>query len=83
MNGDLYAREIELLNCKYVAEQIRRETIERENYWAVILGLVPKRDGNQWFVLFGDDLQSGVSGWGDTPEDAIVDFDRAMKVPAK
>lgn len=32
-------------------------------------------DGNQWCALYGDDLQSGVCGFGDTPELAQADFD--------
>ena len=33
-------------------------------------------DGNQWCVLYGENLQSGVSGFGDTPEKAALDFDK-------
>ena len=33
-------------------------------------------DGNQWCALYGDDLQSGIAGVGDTPEKAALDFDR-------
>jgi hypothetical protein len=33
------------------------------------------RDGNQWCALFGEDLQSGVAGFGDSPADAMRDFD--------
>jgi hypothetical protein len=34
-------------------------------------------DGNQWCALFGDNLQDGVSGFGDSPELAYLDFDRS------
>lgn len=34
-------------------------------------------DGNQWCALYGDDLQSGVAGFGDSPELAMYDFDVA------
>ena len=34
------------------------------------------RDGNQWCALLGDDLQSGICGFGDSPADAMWDFDR-------
>lgn len=34
-------------------------------------------DGNQWCALYGDDLQSGVAGFGDTPADAMREFDKA------
>ena len=32
-------------------------------------------DGNQWCALYGDDLQSGVAGFGDTPAKAAQQFD--------
>ena len=34
-------------------------------------------DGNQWCALYGDDLQSGVAGFGSSPYAAMRDFDRA------
>lgn len=33
-------------------------------------------DGNQWCALYGEDLQDGVAGFGDSPADAMRDFDR-------
>jgi hypothetical protein len=35
------------------------------------------KDGNQWCALYGENLQDGVAGFGDTPEQAMADFDRA------
>jgi hypothetical protein len=35
-------------------------------------------DGNMWCALLGDDLQSGVSGFGDTPDKAMAAFDQAF-----
>lgn len=34
-------------------------------------------DGNKWCALYGDNLQDGVAGFGQSPADAIWDFDRA------
>lgn len=34
-------------------------------------------DGNQWCALYGENLQEGVSGFGDSPALAYADFDRA------
>lgn len=34
-------------------------------------------DGDQWCALYGDNLQDGVAGFGDTPEAAMRAFDRA------
>jgi len=31
-------------------------------------------DGNQWCVLYGDDLQSGIAGFGKSPHLAVMDF---------
>lgn len=33
-------------------------------------------EGNQWCALLGDNLQDGVSGFGDSPADAMWDFDK-------
>ena len=33
-------------------------------------------DGNQWCALYGENLQDGVAGFGDSPADAMNDFDR-------
>ena len=32
-------------------------------------------DGNQWCALYGEDLQRGVAGFGDSPALAMHDFD--------
>ena len=41
-------------------------------------------EGNQWCALYGDNLQDGVAGFGDSPEIAMWDFDKAWsaKMPA-
>lgn len=36
-------------------------------------------DGDQWCALYGDNLQEGVAGFGDTPADAMEAFDEAWK----
>lgn len=36
-------------------------------------------DGAQWCALYGQDLQNGVAGFGETPEKAMADFDAAWK----
>lgn len=32
-------------------------------------------DGNQWCVLYGENIQEGVCAFGDTPDDASRKFD--------
>lgn len=45
--------------------------------------LKPKlfKDGNQWCALYGDNLQEGVAGFGDTPHKAMLNFDTEMNKP--
>lgn len=38
-------------------------------------------DGDTWCALFGEDIQSGVSGWGRTPDEAMKAFDLAWVEP--
>lgn len=33
-------------------------------------------DGDQWCCLYGDNLQNGVAGFGDSPDKAYRDFDK-------
>ena len=42
-------------------------------------------DGNQHFVLYGENLQEGITGFGDTLYKAILDFNKAFhkEVPQK
>ena len=35
------------------------------------------KDGSAWIACLGDNLQVGVVGTGDTPDEAMRDFDRA------
>lgn len=34
-------------------------------------------DGDMWCALYGDDLASGVAGFGKTPAEAMYEFDAA------
>ena len=38
-------------------------------------------DGNQWCALYGENIQDGVAGFGDSPEDAMKAFDEAWTTP--
>lgn len=37
-------------------------------------------DGNKWCALYGDDLMEGVAGFGDSPAEAMLDFDRNWNI---
>lgn len=66
------------VNELYAAAIDKRRGDERKSRWVVALGLEPMRDGDQWLFLWGENLQEGVSGFGDTPEAAAEAFDFAM-----
>jgi len=38
------------------------------------------RDGSKWCALFGDNLQEGVAGFGNSPAEAMWDFDKQWHV---
>lgn len=40
-------------------------------------------DGNHWCVLLGDNIQEGISGFGDTPYLAILEFNKAFNTPVE
>lgn len=53
--------------------------VERKEYNLVaLLNLTPFLDGNAWCILWGENLQVGIAGFGDTPYEAVLDFNRAM-----
>jgi hypothetical protein len=56
------------------------ETIQNEHTRPSVL-MRPKiyMDGDAWCALYGDNLQDGVAGFGDTPEKAMLAFDAAWK----
>ena len=66
-----------------------RSTIEHQERLNTIIGeqelqmvkawnLIPYKDGDQWCVLLGEDLQVGICGFGETPYKAILDFNSNM-----
>lgn len=61
-------------------ERFERELAEAERLRPFML-LRPRLypDGNQWCALYGDNLQDGVAGFGDTPEEAAKAFDDAWR----
>jgi hypothetical protein len=60
----------------HAAAQIRLSMAEEAQEVNLVSMLKPAItiDGNQWCVLYGKDLQSGVAGFGDSPAQAARDF---------
>lgn len=52
--------------------------------YALFALLKPKvvKDGNQWCVLYGEDLQGGIAGFGDTIHEAVLDFNKQFHIRA-
>lgn len=69
--GFLHARASEIVSIDCDAADRRRQ-------WATVLGLMPYRDGDRWCVSTGGDRETAVCGFGDTPELAIWEFEKAM-----
>jgi len=44
-----------------------------------ILKTTLQKDGNRWCALYGNDLQSGIAGFGDSPHEAILNWVKEMK----
>jgi hypothetical protein len=70
-----YATEQSILNAQWNAAY-SAELVELERKRPFML-LRPRMfpDGDQWCALYGDNLQEGVAGFGDTPDKASRDFD--------
>jgi hypothetical protein len=63
----------------YLQQLIAIET-ERATFLSrpsVMLGVVPKLDGNRWCALLGSNLMDGIAGLGDSPNEAMWAFDKA------
>ena len=61
---------VAVLNGEYSSWQTPFEV------WLCIqsLGIKPYKDGNQWCYLYGDNIQDGICGFGETIRDAALDF---------
>lgn len=59
------------------AALIQRENALRAGSPSYMLRPKLSVDGNQWCALFGESIQDGLAGFGNSPEEAYADFDRA------
>ena len=57
-----------------VKEEFLRAAAEQQRPFMLLRPAI-SIDGNQWCALYGENLQDGVAGFGDTPADAANDFD--------
>lgn len=71
-----YASEQAILNTQWNAAAIACANEEERSRPFMMLRPRILQDGNQWCALYGDNLQEGVAGFGDTPDAASRDFDK-------
>lgn len=57
---------------------IEQDGATKKQYWAVVLGLIPVRDGDQYCILWGENLATGVAAFGSSAAEAIGNFEIEM-----
>lgn len=57
---------------------IQTDAACRRSMWVTVLGLAPRVDGDQFYFLWGANIQEGVCGFGPTPVAAAEAFEVAM-----
>lgn len=81
-NGDIghavecAIREANLSHYVAMAAESAREAAAEHCRPSVLFKPAIFIDGDQWCALYGDDIQCGVAGFGNSPADAMFDFDR-------
>jgi hypothetical protein len=69
----------------FTEHQYRISILEEEGVMTLFRILKPKfgKDGNEWYVLHGEDLVSGICGYGKTLNSAIQDFNNQFDTEIK
>lgn len=67
---------IDVSNDAYLARMAIVEAAGLASRPSVLFRPAISADGTQWCVLLGDSLADGVAGFGDTPDLAMIDFDK-------
>lgn len=78
-----YATEQGVLNAQYNTQVEAQITEQARRAPHVLMRPRIFPDGNAWCALYGDNIQEGVVGFGDTPEAAAADFDLAWRQQIK
>ena len=70
-----YASEQGVLNAQWNAAEMAFQVEVARSAQHVLMRPRVYPDGGQWCALYGENLQEGVAGFGETPEKACADFD--------
>ncbi len=76
------AFSLQIQGLSFAIEGIRYEIVSTISMYqepSAIYRPVLSKDGDQWCALYGEDLQMGCAGFGDTPEKAMAAFDKAWR----
>lgn len=76
----MLSEENQMLIVNQACGELRNQTeIYRDSRppLAVSFGCKMFIDGDKWCCLYGEDIQNGVAGFGNSPAEAAYDFDRA------
>lgn len=76
--GDAVREAVHDANIGWHMEMIKQEFVNAAlelQRPSILFKPTLTKDGNAWIALFGDNLQEGVVGCGDTPGQAMRDFD--------
>ena len=67
---------MEHLHDEICAAEINLRVAEENEVMNLFVRLKPsiQKDGDQWCVLYGENLQVGIAGFGNSPSLAIMDF---------
>lgn len=72
-----YASEQAVLNNQWNAAQEANITEQARRAPHVLMRPTISAAGTMWCALYGDNLQEGVAGFGQTPAEAMAAFDEA------
>lgn len=72
-----YASEQAVLNNQWNAAQEANITEQARRAPHVLMRPSLMADGTMWCALYGENLQEGIAGFGETPEKAMEAFDIA------
>jgi hypothetical protein len=57
-------------------EELNYIIMKQEMHYMHVFNLKPVKEGNQWMVLLGENIQEGICGFGETPLKAVLDFNK-------
>jgi hypothetical protein len=70
-------RDANIGHYAMMAMESVRQTVSEYDRPSVLYRPKISRDGNKWCALYGDNLEEGVAGFGDSVGEAMRDFDNA------